>query len=982
MNDNQPQLPDRIRAKFPNLKPVNSPPSLHTINGVGVSIYGKRDFDEETQTYVKTRCICLLFIPIIAIDAWRVADAGSRSWYFLGKDSLSGFAKSWNMLMVCVLLFAGLSIGWDAHTSSPEYRARQEIKRAAALQQAGEPLKAAGIYREQLGGPAAADAHNGLHDAIETCLKSDQPQTVAAAYRLLAALPANANQPAPLVPDAFNRGLVLVEKFRAANADGALEILEADAGLAPTNTALTALRIDLLKQVVAANPDNTNRVVELAVAYENAQQLDAGVALLRPYQARLGATEGARILGQKLLSEQNYAAAYGLLFPYVQSRLGQLRNVETGYSNTVANAERQILADLNNGRAGSEFYRNYKAASKEKQEEMVDDYIRSRMKSNPAIQRAVADLKAANRIVPVALDLGIVQLNRAQELRDPAARKAELEAAEKTFLAIRGFAGESDEYRLFLGQVYYWLGKSKEGRELFDQLLASRNRDYSTLMSIGNTLRDVGEQTEARSLVEEAYNNGKNDKQKFNAAAFRSVLFKDEDDRMAWLQKADTNSTLIQIELNNGRGLKALQQGNKPLAADYLRKAVAGYEALPKSSATLNNGALVCFSLYEATGSAADQQRGLSMIEEAVAMDPGDSILLHNTTYFLIRRAVLDVNRDTVNLAALGAKPGLDTLPVLYRDEFGRAQIYRQLQDTESMKKAQGYLDKALLLAPKELDLYETALSLAGGFRDLPALQKLQQRFQIASPDLAEVKRSTIEAYSDVKDQEHLDKLQKRIRSFAEAARPFATNGDLATQDYADAELNEMQQNAWLLGGTVDAAALLQSARSASERHPSATSHSTLTASYLFLAHQQLMRDYPDYAALAARTRHALGATYLISFVLEHGGPLAEAARKNENVVQAIARTKASLQDFPGWASVQEWALLRSSDPDAAAEVTKRIKENETLRLMDTLQFQFNPWNASLVLEHYWTQRMLGDEQNAAQILQNAQRDGVPLPAL
>ena len=86
---------------------------------------------------------------------------------------------------------------------------------------------------------------------------------------------------------------------------------------------------------------------------------------------------------------------------------------------------------------------------------------------------------------------------------DPAARKAELEAAEKTFLAIRGMAGDTDEYRLFLGQVYYWLGRLEEGRALFEELLAANERSYGTLMAVSSTLREVGEDSLARQFTEE-----------------------------------------------------------------------------------------------------------------------------------------------------------------------------------------------------------------------------------------------------------------------------------------------------------------------------------------------------------------------------------------------------------------------------------------------------------------------------------------------
>lgn len=981
MNNDQRGIPDNIRAKFPQLKPLSSPPSLMLINGFGVGIYGKRDFDQETQTYVKTRCICALFVPLFALAAYRVADAAPRRWYFIGREPLSGLARSWNMAMGVVMLFLAASIAWNAYTNSPDYQARMAIKHAAELLQAGKPIAAAGVYRQQIFGPQAADARAGFKTAIESCLQSDKALTAAAALHLVAGLAVNANQPEPLVPDAFNRGLALVERFRAAPAD-AMAVLDATTELDSKNAALPPLRIGLLKQVVAANPDDTNHVVELAVTYEQGGQMEESWNLLRPYKDRLGATEGARILGQKLLQEQKYADAYGLLFPFVQARLDTLRGIEVSYSNTVAGLYRRALADLNNDRAGRDFYEKYKAASKNEKGAMVEDYVQTRMESDPVYQRARADLKEANRIVPVTLDLGIVQLNRAQELPDAAARKTELEAAEKTFLAIRGFAGETDEYRLFLGQVYYWLGRSKEGRALFDELLISRKRDFSILMSISRCLRSVGEEAESRSLAEEGYRTATSDKQKYAAASFCALTCKDEDEQIAWLQKSDPNVPWIQIELNEARGKKALSQANKTLAADYLRKAVTGYESQPKSSAELNNWALACFDLYQATGNIEDQKKGMSLFEEAVAMDPGNSILLHNTTYFLFSQAVMDVNREAVNFAALGEQADVEMLPLLFQDEAGRADIYQRLHDSEAMKKGLGYLDKALLLAPKEIRSYVTALALDGHFRDLAALQKLQQRFEIAAPDLTENKREAIKNYAGAKDKENLEKLQKHIASLKEIAARCATNGDSTTLEYINVTLNHMQMGLWAYGEEIDGVALVDAALANYQKHQNAATHRALQSAYFFLANQQLANGNPDYAALVKQSRRSLAPQYLVTLILEHGGPLAELARKNENVAKGVGMEKENLVNFPAWAGISQWAVLRHMDPESAATAASRINGNQIIRLIDSLQYQFSPWEPPLVLEQYWTQRLLGDEKRAAEIYQAAVRDGVPLPAI
>ena len=74
-----------LNTKFPQLRPISSPPGLFRFNGFGVGIYGSRDPDAETGTYVATYCISALWVPILALRAYRVARAG-EGWYFLGRE--------------------------------------------------------------------------------------------------------------------------------------------------------------------------------------------------------------------------------------------------------------------------------------------------------------------------------------------------------------------------------------------------------------------------------------------------------------------------------------------------------------------------------------------------------------------------------------------------------------------------------------------------------------------------------------------------------------------------------------------------------------------------------------------------------------------------------------------------------------------------------------------------------------------------------
>ena len=83
---------DFLQQRFPDMRPIAGPPSMTTVNGIGTSLYGSRDHDAETGTYIKTHVFCILFLPIFALKAYRVADA-QPGWFFLGRVPLSAVAR-------------------------------------------------------------------------------------------------------------------------------------------------------------------------------------------------------------------------------------------------------------------------------------------------------------------------------------------------------------------------------------------------------------------------------------------------------------------------------------------------------------------------------------------------------------------------------------------------------------------------------------------------------------------------------------------------------------------------------------------------------------------------------------------------------------------------------------------------------------------------------------------------------------------------
>jgi hypothetical protein len=980
MDQDSSGIPDSLRHKFPDMRPVKRTPTLVRINGIGFGMYGRRDFDAETRTYVKTYCFCVLFVPLFAIASYRVVDA-ARGWYFIGKERLSSFAKSCNFGVVCLSLLLVAIIAENNYKSSPDYRAKQELQRADNLLKSGSALDAARLYREVAVGAFHADeAKRGLAAALEQGLSSASPQQLEETFKLLAGLPPSLNSPTPLVPNAYDRGVALVQKLRTDKPENALDLLRQVAPLGPTNNPTHPLEIDLLKAAISANPDRTNRVVELALIYEGDKRLDDCYQLLTPYREKLGSSEGARILGQHLLQQAKYEPAYALLYPYVQARLEQLRTIEANCTNAEERMYRRAIDDLEAGRGDQSFYDAYKKASQAEKKTLVQTYIQKRVQADPASKRLEADLTAARKIVVVTLDLGMVQLSRAQNLTDPAARKAELQAAEKTFLAIRGLAGDTDEYRLFLGQVDYWLGKSREGQELFDQLLASSHRSYLVLMELGRTLRDVGDHTQARAMAEEAYRTATTTTNKFAAAAFRAHIQKDTEDHIAWLEKADVSDPAVQIALNNARGEKALEDGNRSAAADYLRKASAGYAARPANSTIYNNWGLVCLNLYQATGNLEDNTRGLELLEKAVALAPSDSVLLINTMHHLFSRAVMNVVQDSIRVDQLAEEADTSLLAHLYSDEAGDKVLYQKLSQDPSMQKALAYLDKGMLLSPKSVGLYRYGLHYRTSFKQIDELEKLDQRFKIAAIDFSDSRKREVEAYRGAKDKELLARCQSRIRTLESVLQLSAVKDHPLTWECAQVSLIGQRQAASIYGNPLDADRLLGDALGVDQKHSSAATASALISAHFFRANDQLARQNAQYKSLVEPSRRALAPQYLVTLVLDRGGPLADMAACNTNVVCAIALAKDQHRRFPSYPRADLWALFHRTNPTEAALVAKDLNSNKIARLSSELEYEFDPVSGSAILEKYWLLKLDGNEPAAAKVYQQAIADGVPLP--
>ncbi len=168
-----------LNAKFPELRPIGSVPSLWSVNGCGMFLYGRRDFDEETGSYIQTHCLCLIGIPILTLGAYRIAETNQGK-YILGCEPLSILSQAFNAMVLLLALGLGGYFGWSAYTGTPEFIAKQKLAQADQLVAAGKLAEAARLCREVAQGSGAPARATEAIRRVTSMLEQPAPQGSAA----------------------------------------------------------------------------------------------------------------------------------------------------------------------------------------------------------------------------------------------------------------------------------------------------------------------------------------------------------------------------------------------------------------------------------------------------------------------------------------------------------------------------------------------------------------------------------------------------------------------------------------------------------------------------------------------------------------------------------------------------------------------------------------------------------------------------------
>lgn len=124
-------------------------PAMFRINGCGLALYGERDRWDD-GSHVSTYCVCLLFIPVFPISAYRVVEHGGGSYTFLARERLSGFARGYQWLVAAAVALAIVIGIANSYLGSPERLARVALEEAEQAESAGHTDEALTAYQRVL----------------------------------------------------------------------------------------------------------------------------------------------------------------------------------------------------------------------------------------------------------------------------------------------------------------------------------------------------------------------------------------------------------------------------------------------------------------------------------------------------------------------------------------------------------------------------------------------------------------------------------------------------------------------------------------------------------------------------------------------------------------------------------------------------------------------------------------------------------------
>lgn len=959
---------------FPNMTPISSAPSVWSIFGCGLMAYGQREHDAESGTCVKTRFFTIPFIPIFAIDAYRVAPA-TEDW-FIGQVPLSNLARAWNVLVVLAMLLSGVGVWYHYHSKNADVIANRTLTEGDELAEHGLVGAAAKKYLEvagKRGTPAHFSALEKLSQLFRRPLDDVDPGELLQAIAIGVDLHELYKRPDNL----FEVGLAQAKLRAERDSLTSWRILnQIDPIAAHGDKRIAEIKKPILEKIGELYPDNLEALSDLAFINESGRRYDECEKLLMPKRDQLGHLEGARILGQILINKGDLTLGTIILEGYTDDRLKKLNALDEVY-NRVSNA---AIRELQTGKAPGFDYERHRALQNDRraQNEMFKEYLDGHLFRDAQFQQLKDIRRTQGRIVAAGLDLGTAQIRLAKLMDDPERRRAGLQKAELTLLGTLPSASNPDNRRLHLARVYYWLGKEEEGKKLFDEALKNAKNPGQVAYTVANILREVGAVVEARKLCEDFYEKEIGG-EKTNLARTRALMSLDLDDRLLWLDRIFPPDLMDKTFIAMAKGDKAHEENRNDDAVAHYREALKLYGEMSEDYAQLNNSALVHFAISRITGDTNDIERGLGNLEKAYAIKPGDSIVVRNMSTRTKAKALREVIGAQINLNLLKTDASMELVSFLYNDQAKKNQFREAIRGHAGMAASRKHYERLLVVSPRDAHNYSVLANHFYFMNDHDALKQLRDAVAKANVEHADALRHFKDVVDRVKQDKRVKELEHAVDYDQKRVEEARRVGG-ATLAFALANLVRDKISLQILNQPVNVDELVAWAEEAHKLAPSRGSRNVLVDAFLARAHQALMKTDPAYDAMARKHHHWLGIRHLIAIALGQEGKTRDAVQAHADVVRVQELLKETTEAFPEEFGEWIWAMVRHSDSTWASARAKQWQDNALVQTFRSVAQYVSAPTANELYRQYWTFRMQGHDEEADAILRKLADQDYPRP--
>lgn len=968
----------KLKILFPNMTPGTKVPPLYTLNGCGVMLYGSRDHDRDTQSYVTTLFFTLVFLPLFPIKAYRVVKASHNSYYFLGTEPLSGLCKGYRLVVACVAIFFIATISWSSHVNSEPYKNRLVLKHGKELIASKQWLDATTEVLPLLHDQSFGAEAQAIVKEATTGVFSADPETL----RIYLFAIANDPNRDEIVPNFSQRLLEKAQSYSADQPAAAMSLLDlASKHLGDLDPAkVKEARMAISQSWWQSSPQDVNAACAYVIEREDTLEEEKQREILLPHvkNSFLLDSEAARILGGILFRDERFAEAQTLLSRYTTPRMKSFHRAVDHYQATLESRQSFYISQLDRRMAPASFYTAYEKADEAEQSRLVNDYLVEKFKTDAQVQQALAEQEDAGRMVAPVMQLGITELNLSRAADSAEARTSMLQSAEKTFLSIRGAVGDTDEYRLFLGEISYWLGKHEEGKKLFDELLAANQRSSIWLMEVAQRLRDVGEHDVARSMLEEAWTKEADTKTKASIAAFRQIMADDSKDRLLWLGRCDQSQAYIKTAIHENKAHVAIEEGRMNDAISDYKNALEEYQHVGDSASKFNNEALVWQGISQLTGKIEDFRSGVKLMERSLRLEQS-AITMGNLVSAYSSLSNWQLNQKLFDLSKMPEFSSSGMFLSLCKKPEDYQTLVAEYLALPEMDQAVKLSRQQQVMAPKSPQAYASLANYYAYSKNETELSALLEQIVAAKMNFAEPLAETKKYYAGEFSEEDRSNLEKSISSRRKMIQGFP-EGDsspscIILETYLLEDENALRHRP--KEGTEESVAkLLERAQQLKQRLNCSATNETLFEMLCESAVEKLRQD-AEIEALYRSHQWSFSAEDFLTWLHINEKYVPKLAALAE-VKQAYAVNEESQKIAGNEASVQQWIWSRSCAPDQTSALKQRIVDAKWRQLLVQVEYELAPYSTNNILYRHLLAIAMDDPAKAKEVLDVAKAQGIP----